>query len=84
MANRLRPFTELRKGNTMQIMADENRLRQLLKEAIIEAVQEQKDIFYDLIAEIIEDIAMANAIREGENTEKATREEVFSILEGHS
>ncbi len=65
-------------------MADENRLRQLLKEAIIEAVQEQKDIFYDLIAEIIEDIAMANAIREGENTEKATREEVFSILEGHS
>ncbi|HHC24609.1 MAG TPA: hypothetical protein ENK58_04230 [Desulfobacterales bacterium] len=68
----------------MQIMADENRLRQLLKEAIIEAVQEQKDIFYDLIAEIIEDIAMANAIREGENTEKATREEVFSILEGHS
>ncbi|QTA80182.1 Uncharacterized protein dnl_24750 [Desulfonema limicola] len=66
----------------MQTMADENKLRQILKDAIVEAVQERKDIFYDLIAEIIEDIAMANAIKEGENSEKVSRDEVFAILEG--
>jgi len=68
----------------MQTIADDNRLRKIIKEALIEAVQERKDIFYDLISEIIEDIAMTNAIRDGEKTEKVSREEVFSILEGQS
>lgn len=62
-----------KRNNTMQAITDEDRLKQLLKEALIEAVQEQKGLFYDLIFEIIEDIAMANAIREGVNTEKVGR-----------
>jgi len=66
----------------MQSVADENRLRQILKEAFIEAVQERKDIFYDIVFEVMEDIAVANAIREGENSEMISREEVFDILEG--
>jgi hypothetical protein len=34
-----------------------------------------------MIVKAIEDIALVNAIREGEGTETVSREEVFSILE---
>ena len=40
-----------------------------------------KSLFYDLIAEALEDIAMINAIKEGEETKPASRAEIFSILE---
>jgi hypothetical protein len=33
-----------------------------------------------LLAEIIEDIALEKAIKEGENTETVSREEIFNIF----
>ncbi|NNG01977.1 MAG: hypothetical protein HKM93_21510 [Desulfobacteraceae bacterium] len=66
----------------MQPLIDEVKIKQLMKEALIEALQEQKDIFHDMIIEAIEDIAMTNAIRQGENTASASRKEVFDILKG--
>jgi hypothetical protein len=43
-------------------------------------LQEQKEVFSDLLAEAIEDIALENAIKEGENTETVSREEIFKLL----
>ena len=66
----------------MQMQIDENRIKQILKEALIEALEEKRDVFQALIAGAIEDIALTNAIREGEHTEKVNRQEIFDILEG--
>jgi hypothetical protein len=54
----------------------------LFKEAVLELFQERRDLLYDLFAEVIEDLALANAIKEGESTETVSRAEVFRILEG--
>ncbi|MGD1698729.1 hypothetical protein [Dapis sp. BLCC M229] len=59
-----------------EITIDEAKLKELLKVAIIELLQEQKEEFY----EILEDILIKNAIQEGENTETVSREQVFKIL----
>ena len=56
--------------------------KEVLKEAIFEALQERKEWFSDLFAEVIEDFSLVKAIREGEVEEPATREEVFAILQG--
>lgn len=64
-----------------EINLDESKLKALLKTAIIEVLQEQKEVFSDLLAEIIEDIALEKAIEEGENTETVSREAIFEILE---
>jgi hypothetical protein len=48
----------------------------------LEVFPEQEEWFYDLFAEVIEDYALARAIRDGEAGETVSREEVFSILEG--
>jgi len=65
---------------TIPIM-DEVRIKNLFKEAIIEVIQEQKNLFSDLFADAINDITMVNAIKDGEKTESVSREEVFQILE---
>ncbi len=37
-----------------EISLDENKLKEILKTAIVEVIQERKEIFSDLLAEIIE------------------------------
>ncbi|MFB2976146.1 hypothetical protein [Microseira sp. BLCC-F43] len=64
-----------------EITIDESKLKELLKTAIVELLQERKEVVYDLLAEIIEDIALEKAIEEGENTEPVSREAIFKILE---
>jgi hypothetical protein len=59
----------------------ENQLKELLKVALVEVLQEQKDLFSDLFAEAMEEIALAKAIEEGEMTELVSREAIFKILE---
>jgi len=66
----------------MQISIDESKLKQLFKEALIEALEERKDIFHDLITEAIEDVALIRAIQEGEKTEPVSKKEILNILEG--
>ena len=59
---------------------DEVHIKELFKQAMIEVIQEQKDLFSGLFTNAIEDIALVNAIKEGEETEPVSREEVFQIL----
>ena len=68
----------------MQKQFDEGRLKQILKEALMEALEEKKDVFHELIVEVIEDIGMINAIREGQNTETVGKQEIFDILQGQA
>jgi hypothetical protein len=64
------------------LILDEVRIKELFKEAMLELFQERRDLFQDLFMEIIEDIALVDAIKEGEATETMSQEEVFEILEG--
>jgi hypothetical protein len=68
--------------NHMQTSVDDDKLKQLLKEAFIEAIEEKRNVFYELIVDALEDIAMVRAIREGEQSKTVAKQEVFSILEG--
>ncbi|MDZ7362886.1 MAG: hypothetical protein ONB46_19515 [candidate division KSB1 bacterium] len=50
--------------------------------ALVEVFEERKSLFYELISEAMEEIALVRAIKEGEATESVSRAEVFGILEG--
>ena len=65
-----------------QVPLDDERLKNLFKTAILEVLEERKDILRDLIEETVEDVALARAIEQGQGTPEASRSEVFSILEG--
>ncbi|AFZ09083.1 MULTISPECIES: hypothetical protein [Oscillatoriales] len=63
-----------------EITLDETKLKELLKAAIFELLKEQKEVFSEILTEALEDIGMENAIKEGENTETVSREQIFKIL----
>jgi hypothetical protein len=65
----------------MSTMIDEKDLKNLLKAAVAEALEEQRALVKEIVEEAIEEIALARAIDEGLETKPATRDEVFHILE---
>ncbi len=65
-----------------QVPMDDETLKNLFKKALLEVLEERREILRDLIEETLEDIALARAIGQGQRTKEASRSEVFSILEG--
>jgi hypothetical protein len=61
---------------------DEERLKDLLKSALVEALEEQRNLVQEIVEEAMEDIALSRAIEQGLGSESASRDEVFAILEG--
>ena len=59
----------------------ETQMKSLMKTAILEIFQEQRDLFQDLITEAIEDIAFVKAIDEGKDSPLVNRDTIFDILE---
>lgn len=60
---------------------DNEALKEALKEALVETLHEQRGLLHEVFTEVLEDIALAEAIREGKQTDRAEREEVFGFLE---
>lgn len=66
------------------VFENEAKIKEVFKIAIMEALEERKDLFGKLFREISEDIALAKAIEEGEKTPNVSREEIFKLLEKKS
>jgi len=64
------------------VSLDEKQFKILLKQTLIELFDERRDIFSDIVAEALEDIGLANAIREGRKNDFMSKEEIQSILAG--
>ncbi|MHC4176898.1 MAG: hypothetical protein ACYSWU_05295 [Planctomycetota bacterium] len=62
---------------------NEHTLKQTLKEALAETLQEHRGLLHEVFAEVLEDFALAGAIRQGQESNSATREEVFRVLQGN-
>ncbi len=66
----------------METLIDDRKIKDLFKQAIIEAIEEKKEVVHDLLVEVMEDIAMVRAIHDGEDSGPASRDDIFQILEG--
>ncbi|WP_341529816.1 hypothetical protein WKK05_11120 [Nostoc sp. UHCC 0302] len=52
-----------------------------MKSAILELIRDNRKEVSEFLAEILEDVAMDQAIAEGETTELVSREPIFPLLE---
>ena len=64
-----------------QTTLDEAQIKELFKQALVELLQERKDLLREVIAEVLEDLALLRAIKEGEDTETVGKEDVLRALE---
>ncbi len=58
----------------METSGDDIKLKNLMKQAIIEAIEERKEAIHDILVEAMEGAAMIRAIRDGEDSGPADRE----------
>ena len=68
----------------MEASLNQDQLKDLIKAALTEVLEERQDLLQEAIAQALEDMALARAIEEGENSELVKREEVFNLLEGRA
>jgi hypothetical protein len=59
-------------------------IKRAFKEALAETLHEQRDLLHEVFAGVLEDLAYTEAIREGRQTERVQRDEVFNALEGRA
>jgi hypothetical protein len=71
-----------REDDMSSLSVDEGKLKDLLKTAILELLEERKDLVRELLEEALEDIGLVRAIEAGEHTGTVSRDEVFKVLEG--
>jgi len=68
----------------MELTINEKQAKELLKDVMVELMEEKRDLFFELILEVIEEIGLANAIREGRQNEFVSEDRIFAILEGQA
>jgi hypothetical protein len=60
---------------------DEERIKDLLRAALAEALVDNRDLVREIVEEVLEDICLARAIDEGVDGQSISREEIVGILE---
>ena len=66
----------------MELTIDEAHTKKLLKEIMIELINDRQDLFFELIMEVIEEVGLAAAIREGRQNEFVDEADIEEILTG--
>ena len=64
----------------MPLTAEETKLKKLLKAAVVEVLEERRDLVRDALTDAVEDISLVRAIEAGSRSKAITRSEVFKIL----
>ncbi len=65
-----------------RMTANERQFKQAVKEALTEVLLEQRALLHSVVAEVLEDFAVAEAIREGQKTRTVSRTAVMRTLRG--
>lgn len=68
----------------MQLTLDDEKTKALLTEVLIEMLQQKREVFYDIVLDALEEVGIANAIIEGEETEFVYESAIRDILQGES
>jgi hypothetical protein len=66
------------------ITINDNELKALLKQALTELFEEKSELLHEAIAEVIEEIGLAEAIKEGQASPTVDKARVFEVLEQES
>ena len=62
-------------------LLNQNDLKPLIKEALNEMIRDNKEEIKEMISEAIEEIAIANAVREGRKNDYVSEKRILKTLE---
>jgi len=59
---------------------EQRRLKSLLKNAVVEVLEERHDLLREALQESLEDLALLRAIQDGQKSKLTTRRKIFQRL----
>ena len=59
---------------------EERRIKSMLKDVVVEVLEERQDLLRDALRNSLEDVAMLRAIREGEKSRLTSRQKILQRL----
>ena len=65
----------------MAISTEDEKFKELVKAALIDVLEERRDLVKDILVEAIEDMALGHAITEGLGSDPIPRKEILDLLE---
>jgi hypothetical protein len=65
----------------MEIIIKEEEMKSMLEEIVFKLFQEKRELFRDIVEEVLEDMALCKAIEEGRRNEFVSQEKIMKILE---
>lgn len=68
----------------MELANEEATLKRLVKEALVEILEERPELISEAIVDALEDVAMLKAIQEGENSASVPKERIARLLDRES
>ena len=68
----------------MELTLNETQAKALLKQIVIELVQERRDWFLEIVVEALEEVGLVNAIRQGRQSDFVDETQITAILEGRA
>ena len=68
----------------MELSISEEKTKFVLKEVFSELLEEKRDLFTEIMMDAIEEIGLANAIREGRQDEFVSEDQILAILRGQA
>ncbi len=68
----------------MELTIGEQQAKALLKEVLVELMEEKRELFLEIMLEAIEEIGLANAIREGRQDAWVDEAHIHVLLSGQA
>ncbi len=63
---------------------DDNKLKALLKQALLELLEEKNEVLFEALTEVVEEIGLVKAIKEGQASPLVDEARIFEALERES
>ncbi len=64
----------------MPFTIEEAKLKKLLKSAVAEALEGQRDLVREAVMDAVEEVALGRAIEEGAGSKTVSRDQIFRLL----
>ncbi len=64
----------------MEIILKDQELKAILEEVLLKIITEKRELFKEILEEVIEDVGLSKAIEEGRKGDFVSKDEIMEIL----
>ena len=65
----------------MELTVTDDKLKQVLKEIMVDLIQDKKNIMSEIVSDALEDVGLARAIKQGRKNKFVDESKILEVLE---